>query len=427
MRLRTPVIAVFDIGKTNKKVFLWSTAFEIVFEKQQTFDEIVDEDGFACEDLAALQQWIVSTFSELCQMPEFELIGLNFSAYGASFVYVNGAGDPLAPLYNYLKPVSTPFPYTDFGGENEFARKTASPILGNLNSGLQVYESTFRPFWAEVFKALHFPNYLASLFTGRLVSEITSIGCHTALWDFDAGQYHPWVSQIEDKLAPISTEASLEIDGIHYGLGLHDSSAALVPYLRCISEDFVLLSTGTWCIAMHPFNESPLHADELANDVLCYLQPNGKPVKASRLFGGHFHEEQVARMEKHFSGSYQTCVFSERVFDLTPASSSVFECAFASRDLNDFPDLASAYDQFMVDLVGQQIFSLNLLLQDAPVKQLLVDGGFSKNEWYMRLLARAFPELEVYAAEVAQASALGAALMVYEGETPKNLIQLKRY
>jgi sugar (pentulose or hexulose) kinase len=427
MRLRTPVIAVFDIGKTNKKVFLWSTTFEIVFEKQQTFDEIVDEDGFACEDLAALQQWIVSTFSELCQMPEFELIGLNFSAYGASFVYVNGAGDPVAPLYNYLKPVSTPFPYMDFGGENEFARKTASPILGNLNSGLQVYESTFRPFWSEVFKALHFPNYLASLFTGRLVSEITSIGCHTALWDFDAGQYHPWVSKIEDKLAPISTESSLEIDGIHYGLGLHDSSAALVPYLRCISEDFVLLSTGTWCIAMHPFNESPLHADELANDVLCYLQPNGKPVKASRLFGGHFHVEQVARMEKHFGGSFKDLKFSNRVFSLFGANSSIFESAFASRDLNDFPDLASAYDQFMVDLVGQQIFSLNLLLQDAPVKQLLVDGGFSKNEWYMRLLARAFPELEVYAAEVAQASALGAALMVYEGETPKNLIQLKRY
>lgn len=427
MRLRTPVIAVFDIGKTNKKVFLWSPTFEIVFEKQQTFDEIVDEDGFACEDLAALQQWIVSTFSELCQMPEFELIGLNFSAYGASFVYVNGAGDPVAPLYNYLKPVSTPFPYMDFGGENEFARKTASPILGNLNSGLQVYESTFRPFWAEVFRTLHFPNYLASLFTGRLVSEITSIGCHTALWDFDAGQYHPWVSQIEDKLAPISTEASLEIDGIHYGLGLHDSSAALVPYLRCISEDFVLLSTGTWCIAMHPFNESPLHADELANDVLCYLQPNGKPVKASRLFGGHFHEEQVARMEKHFGGSFKDLKFSDRVFSLSGANSSIFESAFASRDLNDFPDLASAYDQFMVDLLGQQIFSLNLLLKDAPVKQLLVDGGFSKNEWYMRLLARAFPELEVYAAEVAQASALGAALMVYEGETPKNLIQLKRY
>ncbi len=427
MSFKTPVIAVFDIGKTNKKVFLWSTTFEIVFEKQQTFDEIIDEDGFACEDLGALQQWIVSTFAELCQLPEFEIIGLNFSAYGASFVYVDRVGEPIAPLYNYLKPVSKPFSYSEHGGKEEFARKTASPILGNLNSGLQVYESTFRPFWPEVFKAVHFPNYLASLFTGKFLSEITSIGCHTALWDFDLGQYHPWVSSIQDRLAPISSEGFLAIDGINYGLGLHDSSAALVPYLQTISDEFVLLSTGTWCIAMHPFNESPLSAEELAEDVLCYLQPNGKPVKASRLFGGHFHEDQVARMVAHFGGSYKELTFSERVFSLSSRDSSVFECAFASRDLHDFPDLASAYDQFMVDLVGQQLHSLDLLLKDTPVKQLLVDGGFSKNEWYMRLLARALPEVAVYAAEVAQASALGAALMVYDGETPKNLIQLKRF
>ena len=427
MGLRTPVIAVFDIGKTNKKVFLWDTSFEIVFEKQQTFPEIEDEDGFACEDLGALQQWIVTSFTEICQMPKFELIGLNFSAYGASFVYVNRAGDPVAPLYNYLKPISKPFPYMEFGGEAEFARRTASPILGNLNSGLQVYESMHRSFWSEVFKALHFPNYLASLFTGQLVSEITSIGCHTALWDFDLGQYHPWVLKIQDKLAPMGTSPYIEIDGINYGLGLHDSSAALVPYLRSVEEDFVLLSTGTWCIAMHPFNESPLTADELANDVLCYLQPNGKPVKASRLFGGHFHEEQVARMEAHFGGSFRDCRFSERVFELKPLASTVYECAFAARNLADFPDLTSAYDQFMVDLVGQQLYSLNLLLKDAPVKQLLVDGGFSKNEWYMRLLANALPDVAVYAAEVAQASALGAALMVYAGDLPKNLIQLKRY
>jgi sugar (pentulose or hexulose) kinase len=424
MSVKTPVIAVFDIGKTNKKVFLWDTAFQIVFEKQQHFAEIVDEDGFACEDLPALQQWIIQTFTELCQMPEFELIGLNFSAYGASFVYVDRTGEPVAPLYNYLKPVSVPFPYADFGGEAEFARKTASPILGNLNSGLQVFAARNGVFWPEVFQALHFPNYLASLFTGKFLSEITSIGCHTAFWDFDKGQYHPWVSAIEDKLAPISGTASLEIDGINYGLGLHDSSAALVPYLRTVSDEFVLLSTGTWCIAMHPFNDSPLTADELANDVLCYLQPNGKPVKASRLFGGHFHEEQVARMESHFGGSYQDLKFSDEAYELKPKTSSVFESAFASRNLTDFADLASAYDQFMVDLVGQQICSLNLLLKDAPVKQLLVDGGFSKNEWYMRLLARAFPEIEVYAAEVAQASALGAALLVYKGELPQNLIQL---
>jgi hypothetical protein len=40
-----PVIAVFDIGKTNKKVFLFSEQYEIVFEQSTQFDEITDEDG----------------------------------------------------------------------------------------------------------------------------------------------------------------------------------------------------------------------------------------------------------------------------------------------------------------------------------------------------------------------------------------------
>jgi hypothetical protein len=427
MSQKTPVIAVFDIGKTNKKVFLWNLSFEIVYEQQINFAEIVDEDGFACDDLHALQQWVISTFASICQLPEFEITGLNFSAYGASFVYVDSTGEPVAPLYNYLKPVDVPFPYEQYGGQLEFARKTASPILGNLNSGLQVYESMFRPFWPEVHMALHFPNFLASLFTGKFFAEITSIGCHTALWDFDLGQYHAWVSQISDRLPPISSEAFLEIDGMHYGLGLHDSSAALVPYLRTVKEAFVLLSTGTWCIAMHPFTDSQLTAEELANDVLCFLQPNGNRVKASRLFGGHFHEEQVTRMEAHFGGSFKDLRFSERVFELQTRVTGVYSSTFADRDLSDFADLAAAYDQFMVDLVGQQIFSLNMLLHDSPVKQLLVDGGFSKNEWYMRLLAHAYPSVNVYAAEVAQASALGAALMIYEGDLPNDLIQLKKY
>ena len=34
---RMKVMAVFDIGKTNKKVFLWNESYQIVFERQQNF------------------------------------------------------------------------------------------------------------------------------------------------------------------------------------------------------------------------------------------------------------------------------------------------------------------------------------------------------------------------------------------------------
>ena len=43
------------------------------------------------------------------------------------------------------------------------------------------------------------------MFLDYLVSDITSIGCHTNLWDFQKNKYHYWVKQegIEEKFAPV--------------------------------------------------------------------------------------------------------------------------------------------------------------------------------------------------------------------------------
>ena len=40
------VVAIFDIGKTNKKVFLFNENYQIVWEKSAILTETVDEDGF---------------------------------------------------------------------------------------------------------------------------------------------------------------------------------------------------------------------------------------------------------------------------------------------------------------------------------------------------------------------------------------------
>jgi sugar (pentulose or hexulose) kinase len=85
----------------------------------------------------------------------------------------------------------------------------------------------------------------------------------------------------------------------------------------------------------------------------------------------------------------------------------------------------------MADLMEQQVASLNLVLRNSPVKKIFVDGGFSRNPLYMHLLANAFPTHEVYAASVAQASAMGAALAVHAAWNKRNpsaeLVDLKAY
>ena len=46
---KTPVIAIFDVGKTNKKLLLFNEQYELVQEDSRPMDEITDED----EDRAA--------------------------------------------------------------------------------------------------------------------------------------------------------------------------------------------------------------------------------------------------------------------------------------------------------------------------------------------------------------------------------------
>ncbi|HSC38895.1 MAG TPA: FGGY family carbohydrate kinase, partial [Chitinophagaceae bacterium] len=186
---KTPVIAIFDIGKTNKKLFLFDEQYRMVLEKTEQFEETTDDDGDPCEDLRALTSWVRQSLQGIVNDKAIEVKALNFSTYGASFVHVDREGQPVAPLYNYLKPfpdsLKEPF-YSKYGGELTFSMHTASPVLGNLNSGLQLYYlKCLKPaLFERIHYSLHLPQYMSMLVTGRAYSDITSIGCHTAMWNF---------------------------------------------------------------------------------------------------------------------------------------------------------------------------------------------------------------------------------------------------
>jgi sugar (pentulose or hexulose) kinase len=447
---KEPVIAIIDVGKTNKKIFLFDKNYKIVYEQSARFIETVDEDGFPCENVESLRQSVFDSLREVFRKEEFEIKAINFSTYGASFVCIDEHGNTVTPLYNYLKPYPGKLQeqlHVKYGGEEMFSLQTASPVLGSLNSGLQLYRLKMEK--PEVFikieYALHLPQYLSYLITKKICSDITSIGCHTALWDFKKNDYHEWVYEegIQKKLAPIvSAEQVTEIVFDHKwkcvaGIGLHDSSAALIPYQMSFREPFVLISTGTWCISMNPFNDTPLTVDELKQDCLCYMHYQGKPVKASRLFAGNEHEEGIKRIGAHFNQNpikYRTIEFDpliiSKLIDANSAGDNLY-CSFADRDLSGFENDEQAYHQLMLDIIFQQKKSTGLVLHQTGVKRIFVDGGFSKNVIYMNLLAAAFPQLEIYAASMAQATALGAALAIHKswntGVLPNDVIELKYY
>ena len=235
------VTAVFDIGKTNKKFFLFDEEFQEVYREFIHLDEILDGDGYPSEDLAALEKWIREVFHRALQLPEFDIQTLNFSCYGASLVHLDENGEVLTPLYSYMKPLSKKVHdsfYTKYGPENEVSRITGSPKLGMLNTGMHLYWLKYsRPLTFNKIKySLHLPQYLSYVFTGSPVSEYTSIGCHTLLWDYAKKDYHSWVYQegIHEKLPPIApSHRSIPISfggkTVRVGVGIHDSSSGLGP------------------------------------------------------------------------------------------------------------------------------------------------------------------------------------------------------
>jgi L-fuculokinase len=472
-----PVVAIIDVGKTNKKLFLFDRHYRIVWERTDQFAETTDDDDDPSEDLPRLRAWVLASVAEVLALPAFDVQALNVSAYGASLVYVGADGEPVGHLYNYLKP----FPdalrqqfYAQYGPVDALSVQTASPALDSLNSGLQLYRLKHdRPaLFAQVAFALHLPQYVAYLLNNRPVAEITSLGCHTLLWDFDRNDYHDWVKQenLESRLLPVAPSDSVistDFGGnqVPVGIGLHDSSAALIPYLMAFGDSsFVLISTGTWCISLNPFTpaDEPLTAEELQYDCLSYLSYRGQPVKASRLFAGHEHEQQTRRLARHFGiadDHYKHIQYDRRLLRQLqhhnpplpePARSAsgliapnvmplLAQSVFGRRALADFPDYETAYHQLMLDLMVGQLISTALVLpvdgspgeSRSGVSRIFVDGGFSQNPVYMNLLAAAFPQLEVWAASVAQASALGAALAIHAHwnplPIPPDLIQLTRY
>ena len=107
------------------------------------------------------------------------------------------------------------------------------------------------------------------------------------------------------------------------------------------------------------------------------------------------------------------------------------DSAFNLTDLNKYITYEDAYHQLMAEIITKQRHSLMLIIKDAPVKNLYVDGGFSKNDVFMYMLADAFADIRVYAATVAQSSALGAAIAIKDAwnnrPLPENLVSLNCY
>ena len=377
-----------------------------------------------------------TSFDSILENDEFEVKAVNFSSYGASFVHIDHQGKVLAPLYNYTKSIDKSITdefYQKYGGETKIAMETASPQSGMLNSGMQLYwlKKTRPEVFSQIRYSLHLPQYLSYLFTGIPVSEYTSIGCHTNLWDFEAEDYHKWVYEegIDKILAPIvSTSSSINTlyngTKLKIGVGIHDSSSALLPYILSKKKPFLLLSTGTWSIALNPFNSEKLSEEDIQDNCLNYLRVDGKRVKASRFFMGNEYRLQVEKLGDYYKkeyGYHREVKFDKDLYLKLIKNPSIyfkFEGISLKRkqlhktDLEPFDTFEEAYHQLMIELMELQIHTIRKSIGDTGIRKIYIDGGFTDNDVFMKLMSHHFSDFKVLSTHCPLGSALGAAMVI---------------
>lgn len=221
----------------------------------------------------------------------------------------------------------------------------------------------------------------------------------------------------------------LTINGLAVRPGelMHESYASMVPYLKGTKEQFILVATGTWCVFMNPFNTEPLTAEQLSDDTTDYMRVNGQRIKSSRLFLGHIHDMNVARLDDRFGVTgelFKTIkIKSRKIRKLLDSRHGriFFRHGIPSgyvddqADLSHFLTYADAYHQMVCDLVDICMESYRLIIPaDDKTEVVYVTGGFARNDTFVRILAARLPYKRVFASQIDNASALGAAIAAYE-------------
>jgi sugar (pentulose or hexulose) kinase len=456
--LKPACTLIFDIGKTTKKALVFDESFHVLEEKTSTIPEGSDDEGFPCEDLSNLVSWVNEMVGYFLSRSDYFISHINFSGYGASLVCIDNAGNVVLPFYNYLKAFPSKLEKqfkAAYDADGRLSENTASPWLGMLNSGLQAYWLKHEKprHFHQTKTLLHFPQYFPFLLTGKKMCDVTSIGCHTMLWDFQRMDYHLWTKSegVAGLFPPVTSPAdsfTLPFQGreITFGSGVHDSSAALMPYLVSMDEPFLLLSTGTWNICFNPFNSEALTSDELQQDCLSYLTYEGKPVKASRIFLGHEHEVQQKALSAFFGVSAEThkeILFDEQIYETLRRENDPQKVFFpmgmkgsgpfipkqeGHTPYHRFSSYAEAQHELIRSLVRWQMLSIDLVDPRRGIRKIIMVGGFSKSSLFIEILKREMSDRTILLSDHPRASALGAAWLVHKPEKylpASRLLQVK--
>lgn len=423
-------VAVFDIGKTNAKLALvdLGTLSEIAVVTRP--NKVLADGPWPHFDLDGHWAFLLGALAAFQAAHGVDAISI--TTHGASAVLLDAAGALAAPMLDYEHHGPE-----EMSGAYEAIRpgfaETGSPRLPmGLNLGAQLFWqfATDPGLRARTASIVTYPQYWGFRLTGVAATDVSSLGCHTDLWNPHERGFSSLVERlgISGKIAP--ARASAEVLGpilpeiaartglgpatpVH--VGIHDSNASLLPHILGREAPFSVVSTGTWVVAMS-VGGAPVTLDP-GQDTLVNVNAFGQPVPSARFMGGREYELAIQGAPAEPSHDDIAAVL-ERGTQLLPAlypESGPFQGREA-RWIGGEPQLGSgpraAVVAFYLALVTEHC--LGLIGHRGPI---IVEGPFARNRAYLTMLSAA-SGAAVIPAGSATGTSQGAALLATKSAPP---------
>ncbi|MEY3123924.1 MAG: hypothetical protein RLZZ573_444 [Pseudomonadota bacterium] len=308
---------VIDIGKSHAKLLMVDAAGAVVERHGRDNASVPCALGYPALDIAGLGDWLAqalrgSRYTAQCTR-------VIASTHGAAVVALSDDGVAWPPMDyefdGYVQDGSGVALAQAYARERDTFAQTLSPDLpAGLNMARQLYWMQHRhpQAWAQTRRLLPHAQYWAWLLCGVAASEGSSLGCHTQLWQPQAGVFSDfavkqgWAALFAplrrawEVLGPVRPELAQAWglpDNCLVHVGVHDSNACLARYLdfnstriatpeaaQCTVQALTVVSSGTWTVLMAP--GAPTDALRADIDMLCNVDVMGRATPTARFMGG---------------------------------------------------------------------------------------------------------------------------------------------
>ncbi len=461
-------IAVLDVGRTNKKLLIYDMNLNQVDSVFATIDDVA-QGTENHEPVEAVTGFFLDSLSDMGK--RYNIAVISISTYGGTFVCLDENGSLAVPALSGSTDPGEAF-HADFdafiGDPRVVQRRMATPRMPYLSviaRGIYYVKTHYPEGFARTRTILGLPQYYGFLLTGKTGMDITYAGTHTGLWDFEQMRW----SEVRDRLGvqeliPANVSNSWDILGtitpeiarrtglsadVIVTMGVHDSNAAMVPFLIRDPDDFVLVSTGSMCVVMHPVPAPRLAEDEIGEMVYFNLDGFGGVFKTALfvaglefdlymgfLEGSHgrrdhpgFNPALLEDILKRSDEFILPAIVPFGMYMNSPARFVEGDKIFTLDQVftGQAPGFVNDYERvYNILMLSMALHTRKAMLRAgiAPGKTAIIAGGFSNNTLFTHLIAALFPESPVICTDLNEASALGAAILglaAHEGVSPKTL------